>query len=162
MRWHDRYPHGVLRRLWRLHRALPDWCPYLGDGKATVDGTLCRDCQACIAASPTEAILRAEPLTTSAAEPVRVPVLRPEPELVLVDTYSPVPLRAKVLPVVGTALVWTAREIVPRLADYFLDSLDRRAARWRATIIAQHRSGTDSQTRRRDGGRRHRRCRRGK
>jgi NAD-dependent dihydropyrimidine dehydrogenase PreA subunit len=138
-------------------------CPtgalYLVDGKATVDGTLCRDCQACIAACPTEAILSAEPVTTSAAEPVRVPVLRPEPELVLVETYSPVPLRAKALPVVGTALVWTAREIVPRLADYFLD---RRAARRRATVIAQHRSGTDSQTRRCNGGRRHRRRRRGK
>jgi NAD-dependent dihydropyrimidine dehydrogenase PreA subunit len=139
-------------------------CPtgalYLVDGKATVDRRLCRDCQACIAACPTEAIRSTEPVTTSAAEPVRVPVVRPEPEHVLVETYSPVPLRANVLPVVGTTLVWTARKIVPRLADYYLDSLDRRAARRRARGVVQHTSGTDSQTGRDDGGRRHRRRRR--
>jgi ferredoxin len=141
-------------------------CPtgalYLVDGKATVDGTLCRDCQVCIAACPTEAILSAEPVTRSAAEPVRVPVLRPDPDLVLVETYSPVPLRAKVLPVIGAALGWTAREIVPWLAEYWLDSLDRGGTEKRVARTAQYMPDNGSLVRDGgSGGRRQRRRRRG-
>ena len=141
-------------------------CPtgalYLVDGKVTVDGTLCRDCQTCIAACPTEAILSAEPVTTPAAEPVRVPVLRPEPELVLVETHPPVPLRAKVLPVVGAALAWTAHEIVPRLAENWLDSLDRRGIEKRMVRNAQCMPDNGSLVRGGgSGGRRRRRRRRG-
>jgi NAD-dependent dihydropyrimidine dehydrogenase PreA subunit len=115
----------------------PNGALYLIEGKAAVDGTLCRDCQACIATCPTEAILSADPVSSPANEPVRVPVLRPEPELVLVESQSPVPLRANVLPVVGAALALTAREIVPRLAEYWLDSLDRRGTEKRLSRTAQ-------------------------
>jgi hypothetical protein len=90
------------------------------------------------------------------------PAVRPAPEVIQVKTESaPAPLRTQVLPVVSTALIWTVREIVPRLAGVFLDSLDRRTAQRRATGIAQHGAGTDSQASRRGGGRRHRRRRRG-
>jgi NAD-dependent dihydropyrimidine dehydrogenase PreA subunit len=109
-------------------------CPhgaiYLVEGIATVDSPLCRDCEACVAACPTEAIRLVTPERALAAEPVRVPVRQPEPEVIQVRTASPpVPLRAQVLPVVGATLAWAGREILPRLADLLLDGLDRREVR---------------------------------
>ena len=136
-------------------------CPtgalYLVDAKATVEGALCSDCEACIAACPTNAILSAEPVTTPATGPDRMPALRPEPEIVQVETYAPVPWRAKVLPVVGTALVWAGREIVPRLAEYLLYDLDRRVARRQAPGASQSTPQDDSSISGRGGGRRRRR-----
>jgi len=108
-------------------------CPtgaiYLVGGKATVEQTLCRDCKACIAACHTEAISLVTSKET-VVEPVRVPALRPGPQVIQVKTKSaPAPFRANLLPVVGGALAWGWREIVPRLAEYFLYDLDRRRAR---------------------------------
>jgi NAD-dependent dihydropyrimidine dehydrogenase PreA subunit len=98
-------------------------CPtgalYLVDGKATVDEARCRVCDACLAACPTVAITLAPQ-----AEPVRMPALRPEPEAIRIRT-QPAPLRFRVLPVAGAALVWAGREILPRLADFLLYTLDR-------------------------------------
>lgn len=72
------------------------------------------------------------------AEPNRVPVIRPQPEVVMVENPpAPVPLRVRVLPVVGAALSWTGRELVPRLACYLLDELDRRASGPQASRIAR-------------------------
>jgi NAD-dependent dihydropyrimidine dehydrogenase PreA subunit len=141
-------------------------CPtsalYLVDGKATVDGALCSDCESCIAACPTNAILSAEPVTTPATEPARMPALRPEPEVVWVETHPPVPLRTKVLPVVGAALVWAGREIVPRLAEVLLYDLDRRLVKRQtpgaprstpdgSSIISGRGSGRRRRQRRRGG-----------
>jgi NAD-dependent dihydropyrimidine dehydrogenase PreA subunit len=108
-------------------------CPtsaiYLVDGRAAVEQELCRGCEDCVAACPTEAIS----LVTSrevAKEPVSVPVPRPEPQVIQVKTEpAPASFRNSVLPVVGGALVWAGREIVPRLAEYFLFDLDRRLAK---------------------------------
>lgn len=111
-------------------------CPtgalYLLDGKATVDDALCRECEACLAACPREAIVVADEWQPE-AEPVRVPALRPEPEVVQVRAKPPsLPVRSRVLPLVGAALAWAGREIVPRLAEYVLYGLDRRMAGQRA------------------------------
>jgi len=58
---------------------------------------------------------------------MRVPALRPEPDVLRVSAEPvAVPFREKVLPVVATALAWTGREILPRLVDVMLDALDRR------------------------------------
>jgi NAD-dependent dihydropyrimidine dehydrogenase PreA subunit len=117
-------------------------CPtgaiYLVNSRATVDHTLCSECEACIAACPTEAITLATPERGPAAEPVRVPARLPEPAVVQVRTQTvPVPFRTRVLPVVGAGLVWAGREIVPRLADLLLDTLDRRTARQQTTGIVR-------------------------
>jgi NAD-dependent dihydropyrimidine dehydrogenase PreA subunit len=104
----------------------PSGALYLMEGKALVDEALCRECEACVSACPNEAIVIAEQVATAA--PARVPAIRPEPDVVLVQTQpAPVSLRARVLPAVGAALSWAGRELVPRLAYYFLDGLDRRA-----------------------------------
>lgn len=106
----------------------PEAALYLIDGKAMVDRVLCRDCEACIAACPTDAIAFAGQILMPEAIPGRVPVVRPKPEVIQVR-MRPVsaPLRTKILPVAGAALAWAGREIVPRVVDYALYGLDRRA-----------------------------------
>jgi len=117
-------------------------CPtgaiYLVDNRATVDQSLCSECEACIAACPTEAITLATLERSSATEPVRATVRRPEPTSIQVRTQTiPVPLRARVLPVIGAGLVWVGREIVPLLADLLLDTLHHRTVRQQTMGIAR-------------------------
>ena len=133
-------PHGAL---------------FLIEGKAVVDEALCQECEACIAACPLNAILVAEPMPT--AQPTRVPAIRPQPKVVVVESAQPpVPFRVKVLPVVGAALSWAGRELVPRLAYYLLDELDRRALGQPASGMARSRGSSAA----RGGGGRQRRYRR--
>jgi NAD-dependent dihydropyrimidine dehydrogenase PreA subunit len=144
----------------------PDGAIYLVDGKAVVDGTLCRHSEAClsacITACPMEAIEWVEEATIVASEPVRVPAPRPVPEIVPVTTESLVPVRAKVLSAVGAGLIWAGREIVPRLAEYALHSLDRRAAeKQRMRALRDARNNGSRACSRGSGGRRRRRRRRG-
>lgn len=114
-------PHGAL---------------FLIENKAVVDEALCQECEACVAVCPTEAIMIVEEVTT--AVPARVPAIRSELDAVLVKSQpAPVPLRVKVLPVVSAALSWAGRELVPRLAHYLLDGLDRRATGQQASGVAR-------------------------
>jgi ferredoxin len=83
-------------------------------------------CEACVVACPTEAIVITTEEATSASAPAGMIVVEAGPV-----SPSPgretaaLPLRAKVLPVMGAALAWAGREIVPRLADHLLYSLDK-------------------------------------
>ncbi len=114
-------PHGAL---------------FLMEGKAFVDAALCQECEACVSACPVEAILVVEQLP--AAQLTRAPAIRPEPEVVVIERpQAPVPWRVKALPVLGAALSWAGRELVPRLAYYLLDELDRRAAGQKSSGIAR-------------------------
>jgi NAD-dependent dihydropyrimidine dehydrogenase PreA subunit len=132
-------------------------CPtgalYLVDGKATVDKALCRESEACLAVCPSGAITLAaqdEPL----AEMVRVPALRPEPEAIQVRTQAaPVPFRSRVLPLIGSALIWAEREILPWLAE-FLDRQEYRTTRLSARDGARRREAPASGAK--DSGRQHR------
>ena len=135
-------PHGAL---------------FLIESKAVVDEALCRECEACVAACPVEAIMVVERVVETV--PARVPAIRLEPDVVVVDgPPAPVPSRARVLPVVGAALSWAGRELVPRLAYYLLDELDRRALGQSASGIARSGSPTSA---RGGGGRKRRRRHRG-
>ena len=114
----------------------PNGAIYLVDGKAVADASLCRDCESCIAACPREAISIAGPQPS--AESVRLPVVQPEPAVIQIRTQpTPVSLRTRVLPIVGAALTWAGREIVPRLADIVLDGLAYPSSNKRTTSVAR-------------------------
>ncbi len=94
--------------------ACPAGALYLVDGKAMVDKALCRECEACLAACPHGAIIlteQGEPM----AELSRLPALRQEAIQVRAQA-APVPFHSRVLPLIGTALIWAEREILPWLA----------------------------------------------
>jgi hypothetical protein len=65
-----------------------------------------------------------------------------------------VPFRSRVLPLIGSALIWADREIMPWLADVLLDTLDRETTRPQAGRGARRRATPASQTK--AGRRRHR------
>ena len=145
-------------------------CPtgalYLVDGRATLDSALCRECEACLAACPNGAIILSEQ-ENPMAEAVRLPAFwpeghgRPALEVIRVRTQSaPLPLRARVLPIAGAALAWAGREILPRLADLMLDTLDRHTTRLSARNEA-HRRETLASGARGGGRQQHRHRRRG-
>jgi NAD-dependent dihydropyrimidine dehydrogenase PreA subunit len=139
-------------------------CPtgalYLVEGKAMVDGALCSECEACLEACPSGAITlteQEEPVTEAA----RLPALAAEPAVIRVKTQPTlVPFRSKVLSVVGAALAWAGREILPSLAEFLLDTLDRRTthrqaqngARSRETPASGAKGSGRQQRRRRRGG----------
>jgi Fe-S-cluster-containing hydrogenase component 2 len=138
-------------------------CPtgalYLVEGKAAVDGALCHECEACLAACPSGAIILTEQ-EEPVVEAARLPALRPEPTVIRVKTQPTlVPFRSKVLPVVGAALVWAGREILPSLAEFLLDTLDRRTTQPQARNGARSRETPDSGAK--GSGRQHRHRRRG-
>ena len=133
-------------------------CPagalYLVIGKAMMDGTLCRDCEACLAACPTGAISLAaqeEP----AAGAVNVPAIRPEPEVIRIKAQpAPAPSPSRVLPTVRAALAWAGREMLPRLAGFLRDALDRRTTglQSRGTLSSDADRGSQQHRRRWRGG----------
>lgn len=117
--------------------ACPEAALYLVGGKAVVDAALCQGCGSCTVACPTGALALSSPGSPQLAGAVYAPeaaatrVLAPQaaPPVIYVNTRpAPVPLRSRLLPVVGAALAWAGREIVPALAEVALDRLDRWAA----------------------------------
>jgi Fe-S-cluster-containing hydrogenase component 2 len=139
----------------------PEGALYLVDGKAMVDTSLCRECESCVAACPVKAIAITSEAASPDAEWMRMPVPQPRPEVIRVKTEpAPVARQARVLPVVGAALSWAGREIVPRLAYYLLDGFDRWAAG--QTTAGVTRSSGSSTSRRGSGGQRRHRHRGGR
>jgi len=99
-----------------------DVCPVgaitLQDDVAAISQNLCTECEACATACPEGAIL-------TVTEPTLVPQV--ERQLAPYERQQPtVPVAARIAPAVGAALFFVGREVVPRLADYLLDALDRR------------------------------------
>jgi len=94
---------------------------------AEIDQRECRSCEACVEVCPEDAIMSEVELTIE-GEPVQeetklVP-LEPQPR-----ELRPVRPMPKALTWLGAALVFAAREIVPRVAVSLLDAWDRRVNR---------------------------------
>ncbi len=136
-------------------------CPhaalYLLEGRAVVDEALCRECEACVTACSAGAIVITEQATDCL--PARAPSALAYPQVLQLETQpAPLPLRDMVLPAVGAALSWAGRELVPRLAYYLLDGLDRRAGGGptatasRSRGSSNHRAASSRRKRRRHRG----------
>ena len=133
----------------------------VSDGVGRIDQDRCNECQACVEACPNGAILmviepaeeKATSLTTVAAQPMS----RPAPEVALAE-----PHRSKVMPIVGAALAFLGREVVPRLAPYLLDALDRRLSQQPAAVSSTNNLAPSSGGKGGQRGRRHQHRRQGK
>lgn len=107
-----------------------DVCPEgaisLMDGRAFIEDSICKECAACQSACPQNAIIFAEVIEPAEEE---VTLLH-NPQSTHTTTTQPRSLvpssRDWVLPAIGSALLWTGREIIPRLVSLALDSFDRR------------------------------------
>ena len=121
-------------------------CPtgalYLVEGKAAVDRALCRECRACLEVCPTGAITLATQ-EEFVKEETRVPAIRPQPEVIQVrSTPAPVSVWSRVLPSIGSALVWAERDFLPWLAD-FLDKRESGRPQGSERRKASSRQGLD-------------------
>lgn len=149
----------------------PQGALYLVEGKAMVDASLCDECKdlpasseaACVAACPTEAITLGPEAVPAVIEMARPPAVRSEPGAIRIQTErEPVPLRAKMVPVVGSLLAWAGREILPVVTDSLLRRLDRWATESKTTSTSRGVTREASASPDRGGeGRRRRRRRRG-
>lgn len=99
-----------------------DVCPVeaitLQDDVAAIDQNLCTECEACAATCPEAAILT---LTEPALDPYVEREIAPYER-----QQVTVPLATRLAPAIGSALFFLGREVVPRVADYLLDTFDRR------------------------------------
>lgn len=104
-----------------------DICPtgaiILQNNKAVVDEVLCEGCQVCVDSCLQGAIVFRDSIPAK-PEVVRITEIRPR-DLVQDDTRES-SLRGMALPAIGSFLLWTGREILPRLADLAVNYLDRR------------------------------------
>jgi ferredoxin len=129
---------------------------------AEVDQQECQNCEACLEACPEKAIMsQVGPaiegeLVQVEAKPVPV---KPQPRQV--RSVRPVP---RALALLGAALAFAGREIVPRVAASLLDAWDRRASRPTSSPsnLTSDRSAQRSMTNPpKESARRHRQRRRG-
>lgn len=115
-----------------------DECPIeaitLTDDIALIDADRCDGCGECVEICPNQALAWIpEPVFEAGPEPSLLAVTQPPAEIVRVGTTKPVPWRRAFFPLVGGAVSWAGRELVPRLAPLALDALegalDRRLSR---------------------------------
>lgn len=131
-------------------------CPHgaivVEGGKASIRQHLCRQCEACAAACPERAILA---VTESALvpQPDRTRVVRPQ------ELSRPLSAVARAAPALGAALLFFGREVMPLVADYVLDAVDKRIHRDTKDLVEPSRFPVDSQTTSGSGRRRRRRHR---
>jgi ferredoxin len=141
-----------------------DECPtgalILQNNHAFIYQERCQECHSCIEVCPQGAILVGENKPVS-GEVIRIPA-NPEPIFnTLAEPAERMSLREMLLPAIGSILLWTGREIVPRLADLALGALDRRIQT--ANLAQNHqyptpnRNNISTSTRARGRGRRKRR-----
>ena len=106
-----------------------DGCPtgalILQNNHAFIHKELCQECHDCVDVCPHGAILVGAKYP-AAEDVIRIPV-NPEPALeTLAEPAEQMPLREVLLPTIGSVLLWTGRELAPRLAVLALAALDRR------------------------------------
>jgi len=96
----------------------------LQNGKACFDQDICEGYEVCIDSCPQEAIIRQEEVPAGTTV-IQIP-LESTPVPSNSGEVRDLTIRDVVLPAIGSFLVWTGREIAPRLANLVLKTLDRR------------------------------------
>ena len=125
------------------------------DEIATINQERCDACEACLEACPNGAILV---VTEAVEEKAMLPRVQPRSRVApRRPTSLTVPLRTQLVPLVGSALVFLGREVVPRLIPRLVNALDRRTNK--PTTSASRPAPASSGKGR--GGRRFRKRRRG-
>jgi NAD-dependent dihydropyrimidine dehydrogenase PreA subunit len=94
---------------------------------AEVDQEKCRNCEACLEACPEEAII-SQVERVIEGELVQVKA-KPVPMRPQARQVRPVQTAPNTLALLGAAMVFAGREILPRVATALLDAWDRRAGR---------------------------------
>ena len=122
------------------------------DEIATINQERCDACEACVEACPNGAILV---VTEAVEEKAMLPRSRVAPRR---PASLTVPLRTQLVPLVGSALVFLGREVVPRLIPRLVNALDRSTSKPSPTG-SQRKPASSAATR---GGHRFRKRRRGK
>jgi ferredoxin len=121
-----------------------DLCPtgalIFQNNHAYIDQDLCQECEACPDACPQGAILLSEMLPAPSAV-VHSP--NPPPPVLPKEKAG---LRVQILPVIGSFLMWTGRELGPRLADAALGYLDQRIQSSQSSMTQERKLGDSSQT----------------
>ncbi len=112
----------------RCLEACPTGAIRLVDGVAAIEVSLCRGCQACLEACPNGAILAVGEVIGEAPAPVPSRTPAPAPLRVPAPAPATAGIRpaAGVLPVLGAALAFVGREIVPRVVAALLEGRERR------------------------------------
>jgi ferredoxin len=103
----------------------PNDAMILQNNHAFIDQELCQGCAVCVDSCPQGAILTGEPDPVR-KEVIKIPSTTPAERIAGLEQPSHTPLRNALLPTIGAVLMWTGRELVPRVADLTLGYLDRR------------------------------------
>lgn len=95
------------------------------DDLATINQERCDACEACVEACPNGAMLV---VTEAVEEKAVLPRVQPRPRVASRRPASPtVPLGRQLAPLLGSALAFWGREVVPRLIPRLVNALDRSA-----------------------------------
>jgi len=124
------------------------------DEIATINQERCDACEACVEACPNGAILV---VTEAVEEKAMLPRVQPRSHVAPMRPASPiVPLRTQLVPLVGSALAFLGREVVPRLIPRLVNALDRNANNSTTTISRPALASNENGRGRRRSRKRHR------
>jgi hypothetical protein len=98
----------------------------LQNERAFIEESLCTVCEACLEVCPQDAILSVEPVEATMSRQIELADPRPADAVKVAPQTATPSLRDWALPAVGSALLWTGREVLPRLASLALELWDRR------------------------------------
>jgi len=104
--------------------ACPTGALVLQNHLAYILQNLCEACEACVDTCPQDAILTTEALQVS-HDVIHVQTPSPDHLSPQTEKSEQAPLRDVVLPALGSILLWTGRELLPRLADLALVYVDQ-------------------------------------